>query len=111
MWQPDLSARVAVDIQVWLRRLGLEQYSRAVRDNHIDAEVVPELTAEEPRWGIKPTPAIERAAEVTTKQAQEGTSSSASGAERRRARIYRAPSPPTARGPRNRLDFWLSSRP
>jgi SAM (Sterile alpha motif) domain-containing protein len=47
MWQPDLSARVAVDIQVWLRRLGLEQYAPAFRDNHIDAEVLPELTAED----------------------------------------------------------------
>jgi hypothetical protein len=41
MRQPDLSARVAVDIEAWLRRLGVEEYAPAFRDNHIDAEVLP----------------------------------------------------------------------
>ena len=33
-----------MDIAAWLRRLGLEQYEQAFRDNAIDAEVLPELT-------------------------------------------------------------------
>jgi hypothetical protein len=36
-----------VDITAWLRRLGLEQYEQAFRENDIDAEVLPELTAED----------------------------------------------------------------
>jgi hypothetical protein len=36
-----------VDIEAWLRRQGLEQYAPAFRDNDIDAEVLPELTAED----------------------------------------------------------------
>jgi class 3 adenylate cyclase len=36
-----------MDIVAWLRRLGLEQYEQAFRDNDIDAEVLPELTAED----------------------------------------------------------------
>ncbi|RWL49050.1 MAG: adenylate/guanylate cyclase domain-containing protein [Mesorhizobium sp.] len=33
-----------MDIAAWLRRLGLEHYEQAFRDNAIDAEVLPELT-------------------------------------------------------------------
>ena len=33
-----------MDIAAWLRRLGLQQYEQAFRDNAIDAEVLPELT-------------------------------------------------------------------
>jgi class 3 adenylate cyclase/tetratricopeptide (TPR) repeat protein len=36
-----------MDIAAWLHRLGLEQYEQAFRDNDIDAEVLPELTAED----------------------------------------------------------------
>jgi len=36
-----------VDIAAWLNRLGLQQYEQAFRDNDIDAEVLPELTAED----------------------------------------------------------------
>jgi class 3 adenylate cyclase/tetratricopeptide (TPR) repeat protein len=36
-----------VDIAVWLRELGLERYEPAFRDNEIDAEVLPRLTAED----------------------------------------------------------------
>jgi class 3 adenylate cyclase len=36
-----------VDVAAWLNRLGLEQYQRAFRDNDIDADVLPELTAED----------------------------------------------------------------
>ena len=36
-----------MDIVAWLHRLGLEQYEQAFRDNDIDAEVLPEVTAED----------------------------------------------------------------
>jgi class 3 adenylate cyclase len=36
-----------MDIAAWLRGLGLEQHEPAFRDNGIDAEVLPELTAED----------------------------------------------------------------
>ena len=36
-----------MDVAAWLNRLGLEQYQRAFRDNDIDADVLPELTAED----------------------------------------------------------------
>jgi class 3 adenylate cyclase len=36
-----------VDIAAWLRGLGLERYEAAFRDNDVDAEVLPELTADD----------------------------------------------------------------
>jgi class 3 adenylate cyclase len=36
-----------MDVGVWLRSLGLEQYEAAFRDNEIDGEVLPNLTAED----------------------------------------------------------------
>jgi SAM (Sterile alpha motif) domain-containing protein len=36
-----------VDITAWLNRLGLQQYEQAFRDNDIDAEVLPDLTADD----------------------------------------------------------------
>src|SRR5215469_3287178 len=36
-----------MDIVAWLRGLGLEQYATAFRDNDVDAEVLPELTADD----------------------------------------------------------------
>src|SRR4051794_35272967 len=42
----DEGAR-AVDIAVWLRSLGLEQYEAAFRENAVDTEVLPSLTAED----------------------------------------------------------------
>jgi len=36
-----------VDIAAWLNRLGLQQYEQAFRDNDVDAEVLPELTADD----------------------------------------------------------------
>jgi class 3 adenylate cyclase len=36
-----------MDVAAWLRGLGLEQYAPAFRDNDIDAEVLPELTADD----------------------------------------------------------------
>ena len=36
---------VTVDVGNWLRRLGLEQYEAAFRDNAIDGDVLPTLTA------------------------------------------------------------------
>jgi hypothetical protein len=35
-----------MDVAAWLRGLGLEQHERAFLDNDIDAEVLPEPTAE-----------------------------------------------------------------
>src|SRR6267142_7178422 len=36
-----------MDIAIWLRGLGLERYERAFRDNEIDRETLPKLTAED----------------------------------------------------------------
>jgi class 3 adenylate cyclase len=36
-----------MDVVEWLRGLGLEQYAPAFRDNDIDAEVLPDLTADD----------------------------------------------------------------
>ena len=36
-----------MDLAEWLRRLGLEQYEAAFRDNDVDAEVLPKLTADD----------------------------------------------------------------
>ena len=36
-----------MDVAVWLRGLGLEQYAPAFRDNDVDGEVLPELTADD----------------------------------------------------------------
>src|SRR5215510_6628567 len=41
------SGEAGVDVAAWLNRLGLEQYEQAFRVNDIDAEVLPELTAED----------------------------------------------------------------
>ena len=36
-----------MDVAAWLQDLGLERYVRTFRDNDIDAEVLPKLTAED----------------------------------------------------------------
>ena len=36
-----------MDVAAWLRGLGLERYAPAFRDNDVDGEVLPELTAED----------------------------------------------------------------
>jgi SAM (Sterile alpha motif) domain-containing protein len=41
----DLGA--AMDIEAWLRSLGLEEYEPAFRDNRIDAAILPKLTGED----------------------------------------------------------------
>jgi len=95
-----------MDIEAWLRGLGLEQYAPAFRDNDIDADVVPRLTPEDlTAVGIlsvghrrklldaiaalraEPAPAGERAAEVTAKRPIETPSASASSAERRQLTV------------------------
>jgi hypothetical protein len=38
---------MAMDVADWLRALGLEQYEAAFRENDVDAEVLPTLTADE----------------------------------------------------------------
>ena len=39
--------RDGVDVGAWLRGLGLERYERAFHDNDVDADVLPELTADD----------------------------------------------------------------
>jgi class 3 adenylate cyclase/tetratricopeptide (TPR) repeat protein len=39
--------RNAVDIAAWLQELGLERYEEAFRENEIDAEILPKLTADD----------------------------------------------------------------
>ena len=36
-----------MDVPEWLRKLGLEQYEPAFRENDVDAQVLPRLTAED----------------------------------------------------------------
>ena len=36
-----------MDVVAWLRRLGLERYAPAFRDNDVDGEVLPELTSDD----------------------------------------------------------------
>ncbi|WP_287344762.1 SAM domain-containing protein [Mesorhizobium sp.] len=36
-----------MDIAKWLRSLGLQQYEQAFRDNDIEAETLPQLTADD----------------------------------------------------------------
>ena len=36
-----------MDVVAWLRGLGLERYEAAFRDNDVDGEVLPELTADD----------------------------------------------------------------
>jgi hypothetical protein len=36
-----------MDVAAWLRGLGLEQYEPAFGDNYVDADVLPDLTAED----------------------------------------------------------------
>src|SRR5215471_7650320 len=38
---------MAIDVALWLRGLGLEQYASGFADNDVDAAVLPELTAED----------------------------------------------------------------
>src|SRR5947209_6317097 len=40
-------ARMAMDVANWLRKLGLERYESAFRENKIDGDVLPRLTAED----------------------------------------------------------------
>jgi hypothetical protein len=36
-----------MDVVAWLQSLGLERYATAFRDNDVDAEVLPSLTADD----------------------------------------------------------------
>src|SRR5215472_3574707 len=79
-------AKAGMDIEAWLRSLGLEQYAPAFRGNHIDAELLLALTPEDltalrirsvghrrelldaiAALRDEPRPAGERAAQVTAK--------------------------------------------
>src|SRR6202035_2653473 len=43
----DVTPAMTIEITDWLRKLGLEQYAPAFRDNAIDSKVLPRLTAED----------------------------------------------------------------
>jgi hypothetical protein len=45
--QNENQARQGVNVAAWLNRLGLDQYEQAFREHDIDAQVLPELTAED----------------------------------------------------------------
>ena len=38
---------MATNVDAWLRELGLDQYARAFRDNDIDGDILPDLTADD----------------------------------------------------------------
>jgi hypothetical protein len=38
---------MAIDVASWLQQLGLAQYEPAFRDNEVDGEILPDLTAED----------------------------------------------------------------
>ena len=38
---------MAIDVASWLQQLGLAQYASAFRDNEVDGDVLPDLTAED----------------------------------------------------------------
>ena len=102
--QRSIDAKIGL---AWLTRLGLEQYERAFRDNDVDAEVLPELTAEDLiGLGVtsvghrrillaaiatlrdKPTRAGERNAPITALASKEVPSGSpSSSAERRQLTV------------------------
>src|SRR6478735_2591878 len=42
-----MTPAMTIEITDWLRKLGLEQYAAAFRDNAIDSKVLPRLTAED----------------------------------------------------------------
>src|SRR5215469_14230101 len=106
------SGEAGVNVAAWLNRLGLEQYEQAFRENDVDAEVLPELTAEDLiGLGVtsighrrkllaaiaalreKPPPTNEETAPFTTPTRQEPPRSLApSSAERRQLTV------PTAHG-------------
>ena len=43
----DSTGTPGMDVSTWLRDLGLEDYAQAFQANHIDAEVLSQLTAED----------------------------------------------------------------
>ena len=42
-----MTPAMTIEITDWLRKLGLEQYASAFRDNAVDSKVLPRLTAED----------------------------------------------------------------
>jgi hypothetical protein len=38
---------MAIDVASWLQQLGLSQYKPAFRDNEVDGDVLPDLTADD----------------------------------------------------------------
>src|SRR6516165_10117725 len=44
---PERTRGRAMDVGGWLRRLGLDQYEAAFRENKVDGTILPSLTAED----------------------------------------------------------------
>src|SRR6266704_2788646 len=42
-----MGPEMAIDVASWLQQLGLERYEPAFRDNEVDGDVLPDLTAED----------------------------------------------------------------
>src|SRR6266481_9422650 len=42
-----MGPEMAIDVASWLRQLGLAQYEPAFRDNEVDGDVLPDLTADD----------------------------------------------------------------
>src|SRR4029077_16087421 len=42
-----MGPEMAIDVASWLEQLGLAQYEPAFRDNEVDGDILPELTAED----------------------------------------------------------------
>src|SRR5271167_1810728 len=42
-----MGPEMAIDVASWLQQLGLAQYEPAFRDNEVDGDVLPDLTAED----------------------------------------------------------------
>src|SRR5271166_2590253 len=42
-----MGPQMAIDVASWLQQLGLAQYEPAFRDNEVDGDVLPDLTAED----------------------------------------------------------------
>jgi hypothetical protein len=45
---PSTAPNMAINVSGWLQELGLERYEEAFRDNDVDGDVLPDLTAEDP---------------------------------------------------------------
>jgi class 3 adenylate cyclase len=101
--ESDRSGEAGVNVAACLNHLGLEQYEQAFRENDVDAEVLPELTAEDliglgvtsighrrellaaiAALRAKPPPASEKTGPITASGRQEAPGDFASSSAERR---------------------------